>query len=50
MYLPPQFQAKDRAHALALMREHPFASLISTDAAGLPYVTHLPLHLQEEGE
>lgn len=50
MYLPPQFQAKDRAHALALMREHPFASLISTDDAGLPYVTHLPLHLQEEGE
>jgi transcriptional regulator len=50
MYLPPQFQAKDRAHALALMREHPFASLISTDDAGLPYVTHLPLNLQEEGE
>lgn len=50
MYLPPQFLAKDRAHALALMREHPFASLISTDDAGLPYVTHLPLHLQEEGE
>lgn len=50
MYLPHQFQAKDRAHALALMREHPFASLISTDDAGLPYVTHLPLHLQEEGE
>jgi len=50
MYLPPQFQAKDHAHALALMREHPFASLISTDDAGLPYVTHLPLHLQEEGE
>lgn len=50
MYLPPQFQAKDHAHALALMREHPFASLISTDDSGLPYVTHLPLHLQEEGE
>lgn len=49
MYLPPQFQAKDEAHALALMREHPFASLISMDDAGLPYVTHLPLHVQEEG-
>ena len=49
MYLPPQFKAKDEAHALALMREHPFASLISTDEAGLPYVTHLPLHVQEGG-
>jgi len=49
MYLPPQFNSDDRAHALALMRGHPFASLISTDDAGLPYVTHLPLHVQEQG-
>lgn len=50
MYMPPQFKSKDDAHALALMREHPFASLISTDDTGLPYVTHLPLHLQEGDE
>lgn len=50
MYLPPQFKSEERAHALALMREQPFASLISTDDAGLPYVSHLPLHVQEEGE
>ena len=49
MYLPPQFKSEDRVHALALMRAHPFASLISNDDAGLPYVTHLPLHVQEEG-
>jgi transcriptional regulator len=49
MYLPPQFKSEDRAHALALMRAHPFASLISTDDAGLPYVTHVPLHVQEQG-
>jgi len=49
MYLPPQFKSEDRDHALALMRAHPFASLISPDDAGLPYVTHLPLHVQEEG-
>lgn len=49
MYQPPQFQSNDPAHALALMRAYPFASLISTDDAGLPYVTHLPLHVQEEG-
>jgi len=49
MYLPPQFKSEDRDHALALMRAHPFASLISPDDDGLPYVTHLPLHVQEEG-
>jgi transcriptional regulator len=50
MYMPPQFSAKDKAHAGELIRAHPFASLISNDDAGLPYVTHLPLHLQEEGD
>lgn len=48
MYLPPQFKSDERAHALALMRSYPFASLISTDDEGLPYVTHLPLHAEEE--
>ena len=47
MYLPPQFQAKDPQLAVTLMREHPFASLISCDDQGLPYVTHLPLHVEE---
>lgn len=46
MYMPPQFTDKEAAHADALMRSHPFASLISNDDAGLPYVTHLPLHLE----
>ena len=50
MYLPAHFNAKDPAHARALMREHPFASLISNDDDGLPYVTPLPLHLVEEGD
>ena len=51
MYLPPQFNAKDEAHALDLMRAHPFASLISVDDTGFPFVTHLPLHLmQKNGE
>jgi transcriptional regulator len=47
MYQPPQFQSKDRAQALNIIRAHPFASLISVDDAGLPFVTHLPLHLEE---
>ena len=50
MYLPHQFASKDRAHALALMREHPFASLISNDDDGFPFVSHLPLHVDERGD
>lgn len=47
MYVPPQFNSKDRAIAVELMRAHPFASLISTDDDGLPFMTHLPLVLDE---
>lgn len=47
MYLPAQFGVQDGALAATLIRENPFASLISVDDEGLPYVTHLPLHLDE---
>jgi transcriptional regulator len=47
MYLPQQFNHPQ--HALAIMREHPFASLVSTDGDGFPFVTHLPLKLIDEG-
>ena len=50
MYLPPQFAAKDDRAAADLICEYPFASLISADNEGLPFVTHLPLHLEERGE
>lgn len=45
MYLPPQFKG-DRAQAAALIHQQPFASLISVDETGLPFITHLPLHLE----
>ncbi|MEY4425840.1 MAG: hypothetical protein RL535_138 [Pseudomonadota bacterium] len=50
MYQPPQFKAKEQSHALQIIRAHPFASLISVDDAGLPFVTHLPLHLEVRAE
>lgn len=51
MYMPPQFNANDPAIALELMRSHPFASLVSTDDDGLPYVSHLPLVAEpQEGD
>jgi transcriptional regulator len=45
MYQPPQFKGQAE-QATQLIQSHPFASLISVDEAGLPYVTHLPLHLE----
>jgi transcriptional regulator len=45
MYLPAQFTAQDPALARELVRAHPLASLISTDDEGLPFVSHIPLHL-----
>jgi len=47
MYQPPQFKSDDPAIAADLMRANPFASLISNDDEGFPFVTHLPLHLEE---
>ena len=50
MYLPPQFNSKNHLDAAELMRAHPFASLISVDEGGLPFISHIPLHLEERGE
>lgn len=47
MYLPRQFDhSDDTARVDELLRTHPFASLVSVDDTGLPFVTHLPLHLR----
>jgi transcriptional regulator len=42
LYVPPAFAVSDRAVALRLVDEHPFATLV-TPAAAEPQVTHLPL-------
>jgi transcriptional regulator len=47
MYLPKHFDHPQ--HACAIMREHPFASLVSNDDEGFPFVSHLPFKLIEEG-
>ena len=49
MYLPAHFQSSDSAWARLLLQEHPLASLVSNDDAGFPFVSHLPLHLDEAG-
>ena len=48
MYLPAHFKGEWTRHAVPLLRADPFASLISCDDTGLPFVTHLPLQLQDE--
>ena len=48
MYQPPHFKSNDPAVAADIMRANAFASLISNDEEGVPFVTHLPLHLLEE--
>jgi len=47
MYLPNQFN--NSQYVLDIMREHPFASLISNYDEGFPFVTHLPLHTEQRG-
>jgi len=43
MYLPKQFNFPE--HARNIIRENPFASLISNDDQGFPFVTHIPIKL-----
>lgn len=50
MYLPPQFQSTNPAHVMAIMRKYPLASMISTSDEGVPFVSHIPLHLVAESE
>ena len=50
MYLPPQFDSANPAHAAQVIRQHPLASLISNDDDGMPFVSLLPLHLEQRGD
>lgn len=49
MYTPEPFSVADTAELVALMRAHPFATLISAGPAGLE-ATHLPTVLKTEEE
>ncbi len=53
MYIPAQFKSDDLDKAVELMRRHSFATLISNDDHGQPFVTYLPLHVdmrEREGQ
>lgn len=46
MYLPEHFKALEPGLGEELIRAYPFASLISTDDDGQPFVSHIPLELE----
>ena len=43
MYLPKQFNFPE--YARTIIRENPFASLVSNDEDGFPFVSHIPIKL-----
>lgn len=49
MYVPGYTKHGDEADLLALMREHPFATLV-TAPNGRPFATHLPLMTEKHGD
>ena len=50
MYLPRAFVETDLAALDALIDAHPFVTLISTDADGAPFVSHLPVLYRRDGD
>lgn len=50
MYLPHAFAETDLATLDALIDAHPFVTLISTDADGAPFVSHLPVLYRRDGD
>lgn len=48
MYVPKHFDAPDQTWCHALMERESFALLVSTEADGAPFATHLPLLLDRD--
>ena len=46
MYIPKHFAQHDRAHLLAVMREHSFATVFAS-VDGEPFATHAPVRVDE---
>ena len=50
MYLPRAFAETDLTLLDTLIDAHPFVTLISTDAEGAPFVSHLPVLYRRDGD
>lgn len=49
MFSPKYFQMKDKAEVLRLMEDNSFVTIV-TMHKGKPIATHVPVHLQKEGD
>ena len=47
MYIPPKYRMANEEECLELMRQHPFAIMVTTHH-GMPVATHIPIELYEE--
>jgi hypothetical protein len=50
VYLPRHFKNTDRDQSLALVRAHPLATVISVNDDGGPFVSHLPLVVEQNSD
>lgn len=50
MYLPRAFAEPDLAQLDALFAADPFITLVTPDAAGVPFVSHLPVLYRRDGD
>ncbi len=50
MYLPRAFAETNLTKLDALIHAYPFVTLISTDAAGAPFASHLPVLYRRDGD
>jgi transcriptional regulator len=48
MYIPTAFEIADPARLAAFMEQHSFATVVTQDAAGVPFASHIPLLLELE--
>jgi len=48
MYLPKQFNHPE--HARSIILENPFASLVSNDDEGFPFISHIPIKLMPHAQ
>lgn len=49
MYLPRHYAETDLQHLDGLITDDPFVTLVTTDAAGRPFATHLPVLYRRDG-
>jgi transcriptional regulator len=50
MYLPKHFSVEDNSHAIRIGKENSFATVISFDKENEPFINHLPLIVENDGD